>query len=208
MNCPFCIEIKNNSDNPFKKNRIIKETPHFIVIPTLGGFVNNYLLIIPKRHINCFGELNFKEVKEFNILINWLKDINKQFFQSNTILFEHGSLNNLNNSGKSIIHAHIHILPFNKSLLNDINEKFQIQTIKSIESLQTICHNMNDYLYFQDIDGESYVISHIGVPSQFLRKIFANSLNLDTWNWREFPYLENIEENIKFYQKIKSKEYF
>ena len=69
-------------------------------------------------------------------------------------------------------------------------------------------HNMSDYLYFQDIDGESYVINHIGVPSQFLRKILANSLNLDTWNWREFPYLENIEENIKFYQKIKSKEYF
>lgn len=44
-------------------------------------------------------------------------------------------------------------------------------------------------------------MTHQGIPSQFLRKVLANSLQLEEWNWREYPYIEAIEESLKFYKE-------
>lgn len=48
--CPFCKELLNRTDNVIKSDRIIAETKSFIVLPTIGGFVDNYLLIVPRKH--------------------------------------------------------------------------------------------------------------------------------------------------------------
>lgn len=205
MNCPFCLEIKDNLNNPTNKNRIIKETKNFIVIPTIGSFVDNYLLIISKKHINCFKQLNEKEFLELNDLTNWIKNINKTYFKTKTIIFEHGSFEKNNTSGKSIIHAHWHILPFSKSLLGNLlnNKSFIIKEIKSLNSLNNLEDDKNDYLYYEDINEKCYIINHQELPSQYLRKVIANSLNIDTWNWREYPYFDKIDKTLNFYKKIK-----
>lgn len=47
------------------------------------------------------------------------------------------------------------------------------------------------------------MIIHNGVlPSQFFRKLLANSLNAKNWNWREFPYPEKIEKSVQFYKNV------
>lgn len=203
--CPFCLEIKDNLNNPTKKNRIIKETNSFIVVPTIGAFIDNYLLIIPKKHINCFKELNSIEFLELNDLTNWIKNINKIYFKSKTIIFEHGSFENNNTSGKSIVHAHLHILPFSKSLLKDIinNKEITINEIKNLSSLKYFTKDKTDYLYYEDINEKRYIINHQELPSQFLRKVVANSLNITTWNWREYPYFDKIDKTLRFYKEIK-----
>ena len=202
--CPFCYELLNPEKNIVNKNRVIAQTKHFVVFPTIGGFVNNYQLIVPKEHINCFGELSKVQFSELKNIINWQEKINKNYFNSKYSMFEHGTLRVNDKSGKSIVHAHLHIFPNNKSLLEEICKyNFEIFRINEISDLSKICKEYNSYLYYRDIDGQNYIITHLGIPSQFLRKILANSLNIENWNWRENPLIDKIEESIDFYQKNK-----
>ena len=78
--CPFCQELVEPKKSIVGKNRIIAETPKFVVFPTTGGIVDNYQLIVPKEHINCFGELTLDELKELKEIIEWQKEINKKYF--------------------------------------------------------------------------------------------------------------------------------
>lgn len=163
-----------------------------------------YQLIVPKKHINCFGELSIEELKELKEIINWQQEINKKYLDSHTLMFEHGALYPSNESGKSIVHAHLHIFPNNKSLLKGILDYgFDILEINDINDLQQVCHEYSKYLYYCDIDGKNYIITHQGIPSQFLRKVLADSLQKQEWNWRESPMIDKIEQNLKFYQEKK-----
>lgn len=200
--CPFCAELQKPETSIINKNRIIAQTDSFVVFPTTGGFVRNYQLIVPKSHINCFGELSSRQYKELKDIILWQEEVNNEFFNSNFAMFEHGALNPHNESGKSIVHAHLHVFPNNKSLLEEI-KKYNFTVLKNgdITDLSKVCKEHDTYLYYKDIDGQSYIITHQGLPSQFLRKVLAESLGMDKWNWRENPLLDKIEESIKFYQE-------
>ncbi len=199
--CPFCKEEQDRKANLIKKSRVIAETNDFIIFPTVGGFVENYQLIVPRKHINCFGQLKVNEWDELKEIIMWQKKINEQYFNSGTLMFEHGALFSNNESGKSIVHANLHIFPSNTSLMECMVEyNLFIQRIMDISQLSEFCHKYESYLYYGDFDNKDYVITHQGLPSQFLRKVLADSLGISTWNWREFPYIENIENCIKFYR--------
>ena len=148
--CPFCEEQKNRNINIVNKSRILAETDNFVVFPTTGGFVENYQLIVPKEHINCFGELSKEQLIELKSIILWQKQINRKYFNSNSSMFEHGSLHPTNGSGKSIVHAHLHIFPNNISLLDEIKKyNFNIQSIEGIEQLSVLCQKYDNYLYLQ-----------------------------------------------------------
>lgn len=202
VQCPFCAEQKNRDENVINKSRIIAETSNFVVFPTTGGFVENYQLIVPKTHINCFGQLSKEQLIELKDIILWQKEINKKYFGSNSSMFEHGALHPNNESGKSIVHAHLHIFPNNISLLNEIKKyRFNIQKISGIEQLKILCQKLDNYLYYCDIDNMNYVIIHNGIPSQFLRMLLAKSQGIDNWNWRDYPLIESIENNLKFYKE-------
>ena len=200
--CPFCEEQKNRNINIVNKSRILAETDNFVVFPTTGGFGENYQLIVPKEHINCFGELSKEQLIELKNIILWQKQINRKYFNSNSSMFEHGSLHPTNKSGKSIVHAHLHIFPNNISLLDEIKKyNFNIQSIEGIEQLSVLCQKYDNYLYYSDIDGRDYIITHKGIPSQFLRMLFAKTQGIETWNWRDYPLIESIENNLEFYEK-------
>jgi diadenosine tetraphosphate (Ap4A) HIT family hydrolase len=202
--CPFCKEIQDNTVNPLNKKRIIFETDFFIVIPTLGCLVVNYLLIIPKKHCTCFGQLDPKEYEELILIIEKLNDHNHKFFQSSTIMFEHGSFLEESNAGNSVYHAHLHVLPFSESLINDLkDDDLNIDEIDSIRELHEISNNSSSYLYYSDVDKKSYTILHSGVKSQYFRRLLSRRLKMsDKWNWRVEPFIENIKRTLSLYKGL------
>ena len=200
--CPFCEEQKNRNISIINKSRILAETDDFVVFPTTGGFVENYQLIVPKKHINCFGELSKEQLIELKSIILWQQEINRKYFNSNSSMFEHGALHPSNKNGKSITHAHLHIFPNNISLLDEIMKyNFNIQQIGDIEELILLCQKYDNYLYYSDIDGKNYIITHEGISSQFLRMLLAKTQNIEIWNWRDYPLIEAIENNLGFYKE-------
>ena len=61
-NCCFCDIVSNKSKNDYDK--VIYKTKSFLVITSLGAFVEGYLLVIPTRHIPSMANLTTKEIQE------------------------------------------------------------------------------------------------------------------------------------------------
>ena len=73
LDCFFCQEMEERTKNLLKKERIVLETKNFVVFPTVGCFQIGYLLIMPKQHFLCFGELDCEMLTELDEILQKLK---------------------------------------------------------------------------------------------------------------------------------------
>ncbi|MBW2996603.1 HIT domain-containing protein [Candidatus Woesearchaeota archaeon] len=187
-NCRFCQLKKEDY------NRVIKETDNFFTIPTLGQFVEGYLLIIPKNHYTCFGALPDNLLKEYSILKKEIGEIYELVYEK-PIYFEHGPPDSNKRGGCCVDHAHMHVIPKNINLVPEIARHFNVQKLKYITELRTKYRNGANYLFFENTEGEMYACDVDLVPSQYLRQVIAIKLGMnDKWDWRQYPFFHNIKK--------------
>jgi diadenosine tetraphosphate (Ap4A) HIT family hydrolase len=200
LDCPYCIEfiyrkpkpILNTIGYPYQ-DRILYENEHALVVPTIGSIVPNYLLIIPKRHVISCNDLSSEEIES---LIQCKKKIEHNV--GNGTIFEHGSLSREKSGGASIEHAHLHFIPveIDHSI---ISNKLDFKKINSIAEINSVD---SEYLLIWNKKGIYYAKSD-SVPSQFLRKVIAEYFGVpDKWNWKEFPFVENMQHTYTSWKKF------
>jgi len=95
QNCPFCNSIKD----------VVKEYSHCYLIKNLYPYRNtqDHLLIVPKRHIRTWNELNVEELQQIQSIIwdyldKWYLLLGRQFVKK-------GCINHA-----SVHHLHIHLI--------------------------------------------------------------------------------------------------
>jgi len=207
--CAFCAEINQipNSCNYFlqymgkqlnQTSRIVMETDNFVVFPTVGCFVEGYLLIVSKEHYSSFACLPATMLEEQTTLIAAVKTRLQDVYGKQVICFEHGSAFCDVSMGGCVDHAHMHLLPYDCSLTEEILPyALKYRQIHSFSELWPLGNNNMPYLYWQDIDGLMYVVDDGFVPSQFFRRIVANHYNMpESWDWRQFPYVDKMIKTI------------
>jgi len=195
MNCRFCQPKKEDY------NKIIRETENFFIIPTLGQFVEGYLLIIPKKHYTCFGALPDELLKEYHFLKKEIEKIYGKIYQK-PIYFEHGPANNIR-GGCCVDHAHMHIVPKNIDIIPELKKYFDVKKIKQIKELRNKYKKQRPYLFFENIKGDMFACNANPVPSQYIRQIIASKLDLyDKWDWRQYPFLDKIKKCQKKLTKV------
>lgn len=94
--CVFCNQKEIAED-------IVHETENFWVKVGFGLVTPGHVMVIPKKHFDCFAQLSDDLWKEYNSLKDFLKKKIKERF-SEPFLIEYG------NTG-SISHAHTHFIP-------------------------------------------------------------------------------------------------
>lgn len=200
LDCFFCKEIEDNSSNDLGRSRIVFESKHFIVFPTVGCFKIGYLLIMPKQHFLCFGELADDLIDELENIINKITDYVFQKQGLKCIIFEHGTRDLSQMTSTSIMHAHIHIIPFEKDLVSYLPDYCELQKIRGFRDL---AKEKDNYLFLKDINGNSYIVKNDNYPSQFFRKISCIAMDIPKyWNWKEYRFKENMEITIDYYDKL------
>lgn len=113
--CPFC-------DKDIKK-RAIENGAHSIVLLSNPRLARGHLLIIPKRHIALFDELNSREVKElFSLLAKYQKRILKNLSKGTEIRQNYKPY--YPNSKTHVNHFHFHIVP------RDDNDEISVRVDK------------------------------------------------------------------------------
>lgn len=207
--CSFCAEIHdlNVENNLFVKliapqtnlkSRIIYRSKDFLVMPTIGAFAEGYLLIVSRKHYMCIGQLSKPEIRELTLQIKMLKEKIEKCYHKKVVLFEHGSTSCSNKVGGCIAHAHLHMVPCDRSM-NEYIQKYGLKyhEISSLEELCVFAEYDTPYLFWEEIDGTKYVISNEVIPSQFFRKILADIYGVpQKWDWRQEHYIENIEKTM------------
>lgn len=207
--CSFCSEINgSNEDNNLfikliapktnLKSRIMYRTKDFLVMPTIGGFVEGYLLIVSRKHYMCIGQMPKSGIYDLSLQIEMLKKQIEKYYHKKVVLFEHGSNSCSNKIGGCIAHAHLHMVPCDRQI-NEYIQKYGLNShrISSLEDLCAFAEYDVPYLFWEDIDESKYVINDEVIPSQFFRKILASVYGMaDKWDWRQNHYIENIEKTI------------
>lgn len=196
--CFFCKEIDDPVKNILNKNRIIYETANFVVFPTVGCFEVGYLLVMPKQHFLCFGELEADLIDELNDIISKISKYIQRKENKRCIIFEHGTRDLSKLTSTSIMHAHIHILPFEKKVICYLPGECKL---KKIEGFTDLKRETDNYLFLKDISENNYIIENDSYPSQFFRRIVCSAMGIaESWDWREHAFLENMEKTIDYYK--------
>ena len=159
-----CVFCKIASESTHK----IYDTKNFFVIIDGAPLGPGHLLLIPKKHISCYGDLPKNLEDEFFLL----KETVSAFIQKNYgrfILFEHGIL------GQTVYHAHLHFLPTKKKVLTYLNKTYKSGQIKDFSYLKDLFKKEKGYLFLQE-DDKSYNILVKNVPAGFFHTYVLSKL--------------------------------
>jgi diadenosine tetraphosphate (Ap4A) HIT family hydrolase len=102
-NCPFC-NIEKTAD----KSRIVYQDDTWIAIYDNYPVSQGHVLLIPKRHVETFFNLNMIELGSLGVTIGIIKMIlDKKFHPDGYNI----GANCGEAAGQTVMHCHIHIIP-------------------------------------------------------------------------------------------------
>jgi diadenosine tetraphosphate (Ap4A) HIT family hydrolase len=97
--CPFCR---------LSEERIVRETPLGLVFRDAYPISAGHTLIVPRRHIGSYFDMNHEEAHELHILLCWAKqDLDQRYTPSGYNI----GVNDGPHAGQTVPHLHIHLIP-------------------------------------------------------------------------------------------------
>ena len=187
--CVLCDEVR--SANPLSlrlglytsnSEKIILESEHFVLVRDISPLVPGHVLLLTKDHYCSFAQLPCSMLSEFQNVM----DCSISYIVDNYVaplLFEHGSSETAPSGGACIEHAHIHLLPVSAPVEEWLEEVGDVTPGSLVGRQPDVSEN---YLWYRKQDGSEYFVRrfHQPIPSQFIRRVLADHLNISEWNWK------------------------
>lgn len=134
INCSFCQRSEIS--------HILKETPNFLLAADHAPLVEGHILIIPKHHYACYGELPAKLDDELLALKCEVQRFFTQFYAP-VVFWEHGIFK------QTVFHAHLHCFPWETSGY-DLTEQLHSLVVSSQEDIRQWYSSHGPYFYMED----------------------------------------------------------
>jgi diadenosine tetraphosphate (Ap4A) HIT family hydrolase len=132
--CPFCFDVK-------RKQIIINDVPkYFMIIANKYPYVENHLLIIPKRHIKKISDFTNPEQIEFMTLVSkYSREMTNELGSCFMFIRQ-------NTEDQSVEHLHYHLLPIQPIFKKNINrvEYKETEFIRRLIGKTTYMRNLSD----------------------------------------------------------------
>lgn len=197
--CRFCKIFKGNGVLEKIDTPIIK-CEKYIAVVSLGAFVSGWTLIIPKEHTFSMKEV-YHDWDFIDIANKMLIKLNK-VYNSKCIIFEHGANHEGSITACGTNHAHLHILPYNKSLLLDMKQDGKEWIECGISDVKNIVGDNEYWFYGENIDGIQNAKGFLHIirnpESQYFRKILAKKEGiLKKYDYKQFNFLDKTEETYE-----------
>jgi diadenosine tetraphosphate (Ap4A) HIT family hydrolase len=191
IQCDFCNELSGNSENSFdriygghRESRILSRSSQFAVIPSLGQIVEGYLLVLPINHFRALGDLPGPFLQEFAAICERVEKTLKDQYGP-YILFEHGTRSE-GVGGCGIYHAHLHATPLAgvPDPVDVLKMRFPYTELTDLNEIRERSTGLSSYLFCQDSHARLYLFDTGPLPSQYMRKLLADALGNQDWDWR------------------------
>jgi len=183
----------------FVWDKVLLDGPDFVVAPTRGSIVPNWVMVIPKQHtLNFASQAMLMEVDPYFLASGVAKALGAT---SDWIWFEHGASHRESEVGCGVDHAHLHIL----LSPNFTFSEFADEVFASSDDVWQ--EKSPDHTY-ESLDGAtSYYafgnsqrgMSKVGVSlgRQFFRKAVAKIAKVPSeWDYNLFPHETNVAETV------------
>lgn len=187
--CDFCDEFSGGQLNAYASRygmpppkRVIFESGGFCIVPSLGQIVEGHLLIVPDHHICALADLAPEQILRLERLCQDVRSILTSAY-GECIFFEHG-IRKVGSGGCGIEHAHMHALPVPlRAAPSVLAEMFEGRRIRSLSNIKEELPD-SSYIFFEDCCGGRSVFPIDRIPSQYMRKLVAESIGKTDWDWR------------------------
>ena len=212
--CPFCNEFNGRKDLSYFEvmvgskygiaQRRVFETEHFACVPSIGSFVEGYLLVIPKRHFLSSLVMPASYIEELLSVIPSISNFYSAVYHKKLVMYEHGAANEQNVGGMSVVHAHLHFVPCSQQIITKCPE-FSFIKFQSLSEASEYysAHQNRPYLLLKDVDGNFYVSMSDKIPSQYFRKRVCDVCGMPgTGDWKEYPYVDHIKKTLAAAKKF------
>lgn len=181
--CPHC------NPQSFALKHLLLDSSHFRVVCDVHPLTEGHILIIPKEHIPCIGACFEATFRELEKLYDKVVDFQKVTYGKH-VIFEHGVV------GQTVLHAHVHFLPFPGELQDIVPEKDNTRPLSSLGELQNIYRRDGKYLFLSVNDKLFTVDSEIGKPG-FFRNRIAEALGVPArGDWKRAREDEKINNDF------------
>jgi diadenosine tetraphosphate (Ap4A) HIT family hydrolase len=189
--CDFCNEFDAGTSNGFyaryhetPPSRIILATKNFRVFPSIGQLLEGYLLIAPLSHYKTVDEIPSELLVELVHICGLVRTVLSQIYGT-CVCFEHGSRGPLN-GGCGIYHAHLHMTPLAEipDPVDILKLRFPYTELAHLNEIRKPSAGLSSYLLYQDSHARHYLFDTGPLPSQYMRKLLADALGNQDWDWR------------------------
>jgi len=196
--CEFCNEFAGGSANSFAarygyelESRLILEESDLRLLPSLGQIVPGYLLLVPNQHCRALADMSLNELNDLETLKMYVIGHLYPTY-GDYLFFEHGARTS-DSGGCGITHAHLHAVPFpgDKDPVEKLKQSFPFDEVSNLPELKRI-QIEKPYLYYEAVHGKRYVFYPPFVPSQYIRRLLAQALGIEAWDWRQSGREENL----------------
>ncbi len=166
--CVFCQHDKITD--------ILKETEHFLLAADHAPLVEGHLLVIPRQHYACYGDVPASLDAELFALKDELRQFYAQCYAP-VVFWEHGVFR------QTVFHAHLHCFPWGNTEY-DVDSRMHTTIVNAQEDIRSWYHAQGHYFYLEDeevallfapeMDRYMHIIQHVfqrgrarmGAPSQ------------------------------------------
>jgi diadenosine tetraphosphate (Ap4A) HIT family hydrolase len=145
ITCVFC---QQTSINPY----ILKETPHFRLVTDHAPLVEGHILIIPKTHYACYGDVPASLDTELFALKHEAQRFLQQYYDT-TVFWEHGVFH------QTVFHAHLHCFPFGTLTQSqtDLCQRLSAEVVQSQDEIRAWYVSRGYYFYLEP--GAAYLFA-------------------------------------------------
>jgi diadenosine tetraphosphate (Ap4A) HIT family hydrolase len=176
-------------------DRIVLETPNFVVLMGLGPLVIGYCLIITRRHYASYAELPRKYRPEFIEVVKAVQSTQQKVF-GDSVLFEHGRNGGCLPRGHDdelCYHAHMHLLPTAANLAGAVSADYSFEVLPGLKYLSRTARG-SSYLLVQDGNSVNCTVNPEALPPRYLRTKVAEQIPVDVAlaDWQAFPSYDMI----------------
>lgn len=193
--CPFCEDALAASSSPF--DTILAEGSDLRLIPALGMLVPGYMLATTREHVLSMAQLGRPRLQS---VMTWTQEVIDMLAPhfGDYFVFEHGSCA-ADAAGACIDHAHTHLIPLSERLTDDVLDPLPWRPLSRYTDLAD--YASMSYLYFSSGERQ-FILPQPAVGSQWIRRIIAQCLGHDLWDWAVDPGAPQLVDTLSAFEGL------
>jgi diadenosine tetraphosphate (Ap4A) HIT family hydrolase len=192
--CPLCRVSQGVPTNGFLTlfgvqpplTEVVGDCGDLIVVLDVAPLTPGHVLVIHRTHIRSFAPIWTGAPNNLHVIDNAVQSVLSRNGRLRTIACEHGLGVEAPGRAGCVDHAHLHIIPTKRSLLQAFRRAGVEFRKLGAYSDEPFCAPHEQYLYLRDCDGNRYVSAAECFPSQLVRRLVAQVHGEIFWSWRDY----------------------
>jgi diadenosine tetraphosphate (Ap4A) HIT family hydrolase len=163
-------------------DQVLWQSDNFAVVPSKGGFVTGWLMVVPKVHVLNMARLGLSQQHELDVVVSKVAATISRKFGPPTA-FEHGAVVPNSTFGCGVDHAHLHLVPLPRTISlrglaeSALDDRFELQDADP----------NRPHLRIREPTDRGFYTAHPSraLPRQFFRQLIWRSHD---WGIRSYDY--------------------